>query len=533
MLTDIIREPNYLNVVTGTGIYKLEKSGDDEYSSNGITVRLTFEGAIMSIHLTAPSESVSFLNLRWHGNLPNKCRILGDHWERADGDLEWRGIVPDRVMPWFFIVWDGKTASGYGVKTGASSFCMWRADSQGISLRIDVRSGSEGVTLGDRTLKTAEITSLGGMENEPPFQFAGRFCRKLCDSPRLPDHIVYGANDWYYAYGSSTHETILRDVDELASLTEGISNRPYMVIDAGWARHTGVWDQAAIGSDWSCGNTRFPDMPGLADKIRQRGVKPGIWIRPLAVPPGFDESLLMDQTRYLIPMAAAPTLDPSIPENLVKVEKDIRRLNEWGYSLIKHDFTTFDVLGRWSFEMGSDMTNPGWHFADRSKTSAEIILNLYKAIRRGAGDSLIIGCNTFGHLTAGLVELQRTGDDTSGLEWERTRKYGVNTLAFRMSHHEVFYLSDADCVGLTQKIPWELNRQWLDVLSKSGTPLFVSAEPAAIGTEQKSALKTAYERASKPQPFGEPLDWMDTTCPSHWRFGDETVEYNWIPESGI
>lgn len=525
--------PDYLNAVTDTGVYKLERTGDNEYSSDGIAVEFAIEGSVMSVHLAAPSESVHFLNLRWHGGFPTGCRVFGDHWERGYGDLEWRGIVPERVMPWFFIAWDGKTASGYGVKTGASSFCLWRADSEGISLRIDVRSGSEGVMLGDRILNAAEIVSLGGLDNESPFRFAGRFCRKLCDAPRLPDHPVYGANDWYYAYGDSTHETILRDADMLVSLSPGTSNRPYMVVDAGWAQLAGIWAEAVNGTKWDHGNKRFPDMPGLADQIKQKGARPGIWIRPLAVPADCNPALLLDGARYMNPLTAAPILDPSISDNLSKIEEDMRTLNSWGYRMIKHDFTSFDILGRWGFEMSADLTNPGWHFADRSKTTAEIVVGMYKAIRRGAGDSLIIGCNTFGHLAAGLVELQRTGDDTSGMEWERTRKMGVNTLAFRMPHHQAFYLSDADCVGLTQKVPWDLNRQWLDVLSRSGTPLFVSAEPAAVGSDQRSALKAAYEHASKPQPFGEPLDWMDTTCPSHWRFGDETVEYNWIPDSGI
>ena len=183
--------------------------------------------------------------------------------------------------------------------------------------------------------------------------------------------------------------------------------------------------------------------------------------------------------------------------------------------------------------MGYTITNPSWSFTDRSKTNAEIILGLYRAIRRGAGDSIIIGCNTFGHLGAGLFELQRTGDDTSGLAWERTRKMGVNTLAFRMPQHEAFFQADADCVGLTRKIPWELNKQWLDVLARSGTPLFISAEPEAVGSEQTEAMKVAFAQASVPQPAGEPVDWMHTTCPRIWRFGSETVEYNWMADHGL
>ncbi len=89
-----------------------------------------------------------------------------------------------------------------------------------------------------------------------------------------------------------------------------------------------------------------------------------------------------------------------------------------------------------------------------------IFLHLYKAIREAAGEMCVIGCNTFSHLSAGLFELNRIGDDTSGNEWDRTRKMGVNTLAFRGVHHGTFYAADGDCVGLTNKIAWETNNGW-------------------------------------------------------------------------
>ncbi len=132
------------------------------------------------------------------------------------------------------------------------------------------------------------------------------------------------------------------------------------------------------------------------------------------------------------------------------------RYGNGAISLSKHDFSTFDLLGRWGFEMNSRLTEEGWHFHDQSLTTAEIIRKLYIAIREAAGDAILIGCNTIGHLAAGLVEVQRIGDDTSGREWSRTRKMGVNTLAFRLPQHETFFLADADCVPVTNEIPWEL-----------------------------------------------------------------------------
>jgi alpha-galactosidase len=183
--------------------------------------------------------------------------------------------------------------------------------------------------------------------------------------------------------------------------------------------------------------------------------------------------------------------------------------------------------------MGAQLTNPGWHFADQTRTTAEIVVALFQAIRRGAGQALVIGCNTFSHLAVGIFELQRTGDDTSGLEWERTRKMGVNTLAFRMPQHNAFYACDADCVGLTTQVPWHLNRQWLELLSTSGTPLFVSPAPEALGDEQVSALRRAFALAAQAQPAGEPRDWLHLTTPCEWKLMDSPTTFDWFSPTGV
>ena len=102
------------------------------------------------------------------------------------------------------------------------------------------------------------------------------------------------------------------------------------------------------------------------------------------------------------------------------------------------------------------VTEDGWHFYDRHRTSAEIVKDFYEAIYNAAKpyNTLILGCNTIGHLGAGLMQLNRTGDDTSGLNWERTRCMGVNTLAFSLPRHGTFYHIDADCVGSCIRLCW-------------------------------------------------------------------------------
>jgi alpha-galactosidase len=139
----------------------------------------------------------------------------------------------------------------------------------------------------------------------------------------------------------------------------------------------------------------------------------------------------------------------------------------------------------------------------------------------------LIGCNTVSHLSAGLFELNRTGDDTSGREWDRVVKMGVNTMGFRLPQHNAFYAVDGDCVGLTTQIPWRRNRQWMQLLAESGAPLFISAQPEATGPEQKEYIRKCFAIAARPQPTGEPLDWMTNSHPEKWRLNGRVVSFDW------
>jgi alpha-galactosidase len=343
----------------------------------------------------------------------------------------------------------------------------------------------------------------------------------MCAHPRLAKEPAYGGNNWYYAYGRNCSAAdMLRDSDLMAELAPRGANRPFMVIDDGWTPTltAGPWDQ---------GNVKFPDMPKLAAEMKQRGVRPAIWFRPLYTTAAVPENRRLREAR-----GKGVTLDPSVPENLELVRQDTRRLVSWGFEMVKHDYSTFDVLGRWGHSFGADLTDGRWHFQDRSKTTAEVTLALYRAIREAAGDAQIIGCNTFGHLGAGLFELQRTGDDTSGREFHRTRRMGINTLAFRAPQHNAFFAVDADCAPITAQLPWELAGRWLDLVARSGTALFVSPDPKALNAETRAAIRNAFAAAARPQPLAEPLDWLETTTPSRWRIDGRVVEYDWYGEEG-
>ena len=493
-----------------------------------VSFSVTEANDTVTVKIKADTTPLQYIKLHWYLKEEEKrteaVRILGDAWERGYGNLEWRGIVHDRCMPWYMLVSNGtdlnrntsgRKTEGFGVKVRPNSLCYWQYNTCEVTLTMDIRNGGSGVILGNRELTAGEII-FRTYENCSAMEAGTRFCAEMCTDPILPKHKVYGSNNWYYAYGNSSHAEIVNDTKLVAELCKDNANIPYMVIDDGWQKHN-------CDAPWDKTKDRFPDMAGLAKEMKELGVRPGIWVRYLA--DGHKESGLPEEWHL---SRDKSMLDPSRPEVIEYVKNITKMLTGWGYQLIKHDYTTFDIFGRWGVQMTETMAYDGWSFHDRSRTSAEIVLDLYRAIREAAGeDTVIIGCNTISHLCAGLVELNRTGDDTSGMEWNRTRKMGVNTLAFRMTQNGTFYAADADCVGITGRFPWYYNRQWLKLLSESGAPLFVSCKPDVPTEAEFEDIRAGYAQNSVQADTAVPLDWMENVCPEKWLINGEEVTFDW------
>lgn len=531
MLKNILKinRPDFIELTTETKTVTAKWENDD-YNLDDINVKLNQDNEHLAIFLTAQTSKVKWIKLRWNNlSWDKNVRFLGDAWERGYGDMEWKGMNPNRFMPWYFCAKSEAKSICYGVKVRPSAMCFWQVDSLGMTLFLDVRCGGSGVNLKGRVIKLADVIACE-MRDCTSFEAMQEFCGQMCEDPILPKYPVYGSNNWYYAYGKSSESEILADCDYILNLIKDIENKPYMVIDDCWQEHHRLNEYN--GGPWTKGNEKFPDMKALADKLVQKGVRPGIWVRLLL---NEDENIKNEWR-----LSHNNCIDPTNPEALNYIKEDIKRICNWGYTLIKHDFSTFDLFGKWGFQMSPLVTDDGWHFYDDSLTSAEVVKLLYKAILDASmeasnGEALILGCNTIGHLGAGYMHINRTGDDTSGVIWERTRFMGVNTLAFRLPQHGKFYEIDADCVGIDGGISWSMNKQWADVLAQSGTPLFISVRPNILDETEKQELHEILKVASKQEHHVIPVDWEETTCPEHWQDKDHDIDckYQWFEETGL
>ncbi len=495
---------------------KLIGSGQKGFTYQDIRVTLKPDGNAQTVYVQSPQSALQAVKLGWKYDTAKYSQSLGDHWERSYGDLAWKAPTAGVRYPWYIILHDGDGTACFGVKTGPATLCWWETDGSSLSLVMDTQSGGMPVKLGQRQLQAASIVTYQNKPGENAYAALTSFCEVMSPKPRLPKQPVYGINDWYFAYGNNSEKTIREQTAVMASFVTSSINRPFSVIDDGW-------EQA---DDFSISNAKFPDMHQMAGTIKSLGMRPGLWTRPLI-------ARLDDPAHYLAPRISGrnnpkePILDPTVPETLERIRKNLKLYRDWGYEMVKHDYTSLDIFGRWGMQMQNGFTQPGWHFYDQTRTNAEIIAALYRTIREAAGDMYLIGCNTLSHLSAGVFELNRIGDDTSGKEWARTKKMGVNTLGFRLPQHNTFYAADGDCVGLTKDIPWEKNKQWLQLLAESGSPLFISADTSSLTAEKKAAIKTAFAQAAKVQPTGEPLDWMTNPFPTQWKLNHRTVTFNW------
>ena len=448
----------------------------------------------------------------------SKWKVLARTGEGLKAGSAWLEVGEGRTVPWYVLLNDGEKSYGFGVKVRPRAMCVWRVLPGKVELLLDLRSGGCPVELRGRVLEACEVVRCESAHGESAYATGRRLCGLMCPKPRLPKEPLMGFNDWYAAYGRNTATNFLADAAFVVSLCKDCPARPYVVMDDGWQkfsppeveRLTGNFDSGY--GPWEASSRAFGmDMNTFCAKIAALGAKPGLWYRPLCM--------------------EGKMCDPSDPTVLERIRADVRRFREWGFKFLKIDYLTYDWCGHFKgFDADGRLIRDGRKWMDTKHTTAEIIANLYCTIREAAGDDIVIlGCNAVNHLCAGLFEASRVGPDTSGKNWEQTKRNGVGAVAFKGIENGTFFAADPDCAGLASEgaIPWEKNRQWIDLLSRSGMPFFISWRRTLANGEIRKALSDAFRRAARSNRTAEAIDWLETSVPHRWFTADGIHEYTW------
>lgn len=116
-------------------------------------------------------------------------------------------------------------------------------------------------------------------------------------------------------------------------MTEGLTNLPFYVIDAGWFKGPPTApNDCCWGDDMKTPDKNFPDMARLSEKIRKFNMRPALWTRPLCGSYKDSKSLILPDIKGKEPNK--PVLDPTIPENLERVKSYFKLYNQWGYDMV-------------------------------------------------------------------------------------------------------------------------------------------------------------------------------------------------------
>ncbi|HEY3314326.1 MAG TPA: glycoside hydrolase family 36 protein [Bacillota bacterium] len=306
------------------------------------------------------------------------------------------------------------------------------------------------------------------------------------------DHVPTGWCTWYHYFTKVTEGDVLDNLEHLGRLRGSIPLE-YVQIDDGY--------QHAIG-DWLEINEKFPHgMKWLAEKIKEAGFKPGLWLAPFTV---MERSNLWKAHPDWIlrdgrgrPVYGGNNLGwggriygldcthPGVIEWLKRVFRTVT--DEWGYDYVKIDFLYCAALA-------------GRHH-DRSATRAQALRRGLEAIREAVGDArFILGCGLPLGPAVGLVNGMRIGEDVAPqwgptpLPWEKTIPGTVNAIRNTLTRaflHDRWWLNDPDCLLLrdrrTKLTPVEVE-SLATVIALSGGLLLTSDDFSAVSPQRLEML---------------------------------------------
>ncbi len=312
----------------------------------------------------------------------------------------------------------------------------------------------------------------------------------------------------------------MRDAAAVVALAPQGGNRPFAVIDGGWqadglgnvcVRAPGTARTAVSARRWRRWSS---ESAGWAPD-RACGIGRS-WLRPTSRPSGGCRATGGGSIpRFRRSAGRSPRTSPA---SRLGVRTDQTRLFD------------VDLTGRWGFQMGDNVTDDGWAFADRSRTSGRGGPGSLPHDPRGGGrrrphfrlQHLQPPGGRHFRVARASATIRAARNGSGPARWASMPWPSARSSTAPSSRR-----TPTAWAWTTGHAPWAKNRQWLDLLARSGTPLFVSMRQSLLGDEQQRAIRAAFAVAARSQPLGEPLDWMDCLTPTRWRLMKEDVSFAW------
>ena len=265
--------------------------------------------------------------------------------------------------------------------------------------------------------------------NHPPLKFPAPptgWCSWYCFGPRV------------------TAQQVLDNLDTIAKTIPALK---YVQIDDGYQPAMGDWLEtgAAFG-----GNVR-----GVLKQIRERGFEPAIWVAPFIAEAGShvfqqhpdwfmkdEEGKPLAANRVTFqgwrrgPWYALDGTNPEARKHLESVFRTMRQ--EWGCTYFKLDANFWGAMH-------------GGRLYDPKATRIEAYRRGMEAIRRGAGDGFILGCNHPIWPSLGLIHGSRSSGDIKRT-WPTIEKIARQNLNRNWQNGRLWW-NDSDAVVLDGTLP--------------------------------------------------------------------------------
>jgi hypothetical protein len=328
--------------------------------------------------------------------------------------------------------------------------------------------------------------------------------------------IVNGWCSWFYTLTDVSEGEVLRNA-EFAAQELGPFGLEYIQIDEGYQRAHGDWE----------GNERFPHgMKWLAEKIKEHGLKPGIWISPYVISEQSEvyqrhQDWLVHRTDGSLqrignwpdedsPAAQSETVkryclditNPQAAEWLRDLFETVAR--RWGFEMIKIDFMAWSVLAAERFQ-------------DPTVSSAEVYRRGASIMRAAAGERChILECGP-GNTTVGLIDSMRIEADVFyGYAAEAWRQYfndpasSTAAAAKRYYFHRRTWVNDVEQICIDLLTPRQARAVATLIAFSGGNTItgdrLVDLDPAKVDILKK--IMPSYGEAAVP------VDLFDSDVPT-------------------
>jgi len=279
--------------------------------------------------------------------------------------------------------------------------------------------------------------------------------------------IVNGWCSWFYTLTDVSEHEVLRNAEFAAQRLRPFGLE-YIQIDEGYQRAHGDWE----------GNERFPHgMKWLAERIKEHGFKPGLWVSPYVI--SERSEVFQRHADWLVhrgdgslqrignwedessPAALAETVkryclditNPQAADWLRDLFETIAR--HWGFEMIKIDFMAWSILAVERFQ-------------DPTVSAAEVYRRGVSIMRAAAGERChILECGP-GNTTVGLIDSMRVEADVF---------YGYATEAWRQ-----YFNDPASSTAAAAKRYYFHRRTWVNDVEQVCLDLLTVRQARAVAT---------------------------------------------------